>query len=280
MDSSDALQRAIERFMIGGKDEGSHGDDYDMKEEGHDDTGHQSMFLRQEEHLIAKAEKRYKQIFKTFCSFVNGEWMGADDQLGDVLHSIANIRSRLPIEENAQSLLIEHKRRSKNWMGCGYGEHFSFSSRSMRNEDIVKALSHDMIQHEKMMSSARALLSSISDCQDALGRKLEEMMKHHLEFGILVSRSSSSCVCCIERMSEIFSVLSMELYRKQCLVHAVLDPYKDGSPVGNGTSFTGSPDFGVSTQATKRACVEWPRGSKYSFIDTAKLSQIMNSCSF
>ena len=43
------------------------------------------------------------------------------------------------------------------------------------------ALSHDLMQHEKMMDGLRSLLANLSECHEALLRHLDVMTKHHSE---------------------------------------------------------------------------------------------------
>lgn len=262
---SASVQRAIEQFMVGRVDEEINRYDEDRN-------------LSAQDHKTKQAEKRYYQIYKAFCSFVKGEWMAVDDQLANILESIANIRSRLPIEANVLELAEQSSHNRKNWKCNGFSQRIS----RLPSDDIRLALSYDFIQHEKMMASARTMLSTFSDCQGALGRKLDEMMKHHLEFGSFFMRQNSSSVSCHEKMNEMYLILSMELHRKQCLIHVVVDSNIDEA-ISMNYNGTGG-EYGslmapeMPMKAIKRCCVEWPRGSKHSFVDTVRLSRMIESC--
>mmetsp|Transcript_14628 Transcript_14628/g.42885 ORF Transcript_14628/g.42885 Transcript_14628/m.42885 type:complete len:279 (-) Transcript_14628:44-880(-) len=265
---TDATQKAIQQFMIGQK-----GDE----EPVHDENKKLVRSVGEYHMTIRQAEKRYSLIFKRFCSFVEGEWMVCDDQLGGILQSIANIRSRLPMEKKCLNL-VAHNSQSENWMSSGFNQQDPHSSLVMSKEDIEISFSHDLIQHERMMASARSLLSSLSECQGALNRKLNEVVNHHREYEGFFLQVKNNPALFIERMNEIYAMLSIELYRKQCLVHTVLDTNIDdvlsanSSKSGLGNNF-GPMDLPETT--AKRCCIEWPRGSKYSFVNMVRLSQVM-----
>lgn len=273
VDHSASAQRAIEQFMVGTVDKETSLTNNEGTDGLNEENNHLLPVL--DNHTVKQAEKRYIQIFKSFCSFVKGGWMATDDQLADILHSIANIRSRLPIELKASGLVDRNYSSDENWSSYGFQ-----ASLSVPN-DVDLALSHDVIQHEKMMTSVRAMISCLSDCQGALGRKLDEIMKHNLQYGSFFMQENSP-ISCVEKINDLFSMLSMELHRKECLIFAVLNSNNDENfnteenrSGGERAFYMTSGEFHMN--AIKRCCVEWPRGSEHSFIDTVRLHSMIDS---
>jgi flagellar motor switch/type III secretory pathway protein FliN len=103
-------------------------------------------------------------------------------------------------------------------------------------DDIQLALSHDLLQHENMMVGARKLLASMADAQEALGRRLEELILHHMDTVEFIQslvhfdpQSSSIVVVMgmVDSLQDIYTSLAAELYRKQSSLQTLLDVTND-----------------------------------------------------
>ena len=179
------------------------------------------------------------------------------------------------------------------------------------------ALSHDLIQHEKMIDGLRSLLANLSECHEALLRHLDVMTKHHsecLDFldwgsqdgndidigndirndscngtstassitftldGSFASFEKAAGLTSI--MNEVMGMLSMELYRKQCLAYSILETVGDGLVVGGrdggsnertGAASSLEEEMGwedLCPQAVAERCSkQWPRGGKAGCVD-------------
>ena len=162
------------------------------------------------------------------------DWKDIDEKLLEVLASIANLRDRILWESKERSSLEEQQQQQRQevnpvygtkqaWDGYGY----RFRRRSHQGpsqlivEDIDLALSHDLLQHERMLSSMRTLISSLADVQDALGRRLDEWMIMETE------QSQQYADERLDHCQQIYVLLAQELYRKQMLVQRILDSYND-----------------------------------------------------
>ena len=253
---------------------------------------------RREEQRIRNTQRQYWRLYKNFFAIVETEWLDLDDQLMAVVGSIDNIRSRLPLE----SRILRHIRDEDEWEAKkpweGYAQ--GYSSRrehnfAMQVEDIRLAQGHDLVQHEKMLAGLRRLLSALSEVQDALGRKLDELMEHHWECsddaGIESAMdpqglSAVSLQTLVDEASMVYNQLSLELCRKQGLVQELLDSVDDDMIAGEekaahafgpeGDDILGG---GRSSRKTAFSCARaWPRDSDQSCLETPLLQRCLKRC--
>jgi hypothetical protein len=210
---------------------------------------------QQQQQQMKKAEKRYWQIFQNFAIMVRDEWLQLDDEAYKIVEAVSNIRNRLAMEDkllkNTFSLHHDMSASSsakKEW--ASHAHHPSTLVDIIQSRDVELALSHDLEQHEQMMSGLRSVFSSLSECHESLMRQMEIMMKHHSECCKDFHEASSSTTTTLtmvmteERMipgcttlgkaasltqvmARVLDMLSQELYRKQCLVHMILDTVHD-----------------------------------------------------
>ena len=110
---------------------------------------------------------------------------------------------------------------------------------------MQNALSHDMIQHEKMLAALRGLcFANLSECHEMILRYLDEITKYHLdclgdfrnvelaaEFEPSFLKTSGS----VGIMRDAIAMLSNEFYRKQFMVHIFLDSVEDELIEKNGS---------------------------------------------
>lgn len=183
------------------------------------------------------SKKKQESVFRAFQGRLE-EWKDLDGQLEQVVGSIANLRDRVVWE-----CLEKQNEEEKEWAGYGFR-----SSSCLSKEDVELALTHDLLQHERMLSGARGLISSLARVQDALGRRLDEWMMMELEDPQGGGERLDEC-------QQVYSLLAQELYRKQELVKQLLDSCHDGLLVGNRDQVFRK---GGSPQTIARRCVaQW-----------------------
>ena len=144
------------------------------------------------------------------------EWKDTDHQLEAVLSSMANLRDRIWWETQQMETIQAHK----PWEKCSFRP--SFMS-EMTLDDVQLALTHDLLQHEKMMVNGRKLIANLAQTQDGMGRRLDEwmMMNHD-------SALSPQGLMRLEQAQDIYRLLAEKLYARQELLKSVLDSSQDG----------------------------------------------------
>jgi hypothetical protein len=181
---------------------------------------------------VKKLERKYWQILHAFQGSLERDWLAVDDNLGGVVSSIANLRGRIVMESRKIFEQRDGSSKQGSWKRCGYRA----SGMDLTLDDIQLALSHDLLQHENMMLGARTLLASMADAQESLGRRLEELMVHHMDTMEVIQslvrfdpQSSSIVVVMgmVDGLQEIYTSLAAELYRKQSSVQTLLDATND-----------------------------------------------------
>jgi hypothetical protein len=187
-----------------------------------------------------KKQSSTRSVFRAFQGRLE-EWKDLDGQLEQVVGSIANLRDRIVWEFCVEKQ--QNDKEEKEWAGYGFR---SSSCCCLSKEDVELALTHDLLQHERMLSGARGLISSLARVQDALGRRLDEWMMMELEDPQGGGERLNEC-------QQVYSLLAQELYRKQELVQQLLDSCHDGMLVGNEELVFRK---GGSPQTIARRCVE------------------------
>lgn len=199
-DSDDAMQLAFQQYMMGGasaveeKSETEIARDQEVEKEEQ-----RKLKIQQLEQQMKKSERKYHQLFDKFHRILRDEWFDLDDQAYQVVESIVGIRTRLPMharllkqstqdeEDGGSNFDIEgyNGMDGKKWKNNGYNNRF-YNRGERKNihllrEDIQSALSHDMIQHEKMLAALRGLLANISECHEMILRICDEMTRYHFD---------------------------------------------------------------------------------------------------
>lgn len=229
--------------------------------------------LLHQKYSPARIEKKYWHVFKRFCSTVRKDWIDVDDQLEDVVHSVMNLRLRIPLEHKFLAKLEK-------------GQHTTDTAVAMflTIDDVNLALSHDLLQHEKMIAALRRLLSDVSKTHEYLGRQLDDAMHFHLYFSSSCetdSCASSSATALIDDMNRMYSMLSEELYRKQLLAITLTESSNDSLfliSTDEIEDYDKSDDTPRGINASSHVVKEWPRNSKKSCIDTTYFEQVMSKC--
>jgi len=242
-----------------------------------------------------------------------GEWLDVDDQCGTVVDSIANLRKRC---SNTGANLAKAKEQqeegdgdnfsrtgsggscissSSRWKQSGYrgrnnGAGGEFAS-CLTVDDLELTLSDELVRHEKMVALLRRLLGQLSQQQEAMGRKLDELVS---AAGSCVSSSSSHAVSYYhsggdyneedggddddkeeeevyaaaakeEECRQVFAATARELYRKQVLAQGLIfDVVAEADDsvvqVDDGAvvpSFAGLVDSGAA--AARKCAQRWTR---------------------
>ena len=249
---------------------------------------------RREEQYRRNNQRQYWRLYKSFFAIVDIEWLDIDNQLEAVVGSIDNIRSRLPMESRILNNINDEDdwESKKPWDGYALG----YSTRrehnfALRVEDIRLAQGHDLEQHEKMLAGLCRLLSALSEVQEALGRKLDELMDLHWgcceDVDLRSEYSSSSSIpmqTLVDEASLVYHQLALELYRKQGLVKELLDSVTDDMIEAEERSShkTGGDDImsvGRSSKGAASSCSkEWSRGSELSCVDNSLLLSCLKRC--
>jgi hypothetical protein len=162
-----------------------------------------------------KSMKRYGPVLKAFQGRLQ-EWKDSDDQLHQVLNSIVNLRNRIWWEKKN---LDQASMKPKLWAGCGYRTH---NQSLVLPDDVEMALSRDLLQHERMLSGARALISSMAQAQEVMGRRLDDF------FQLEEEAISDQGKIMLDQTLAVFHFLGEELYCKQVLISEVLDSCHNG----------------------------------------------------
>jgi hypothetical protein len=205
---------------------------------------------------FTKALRKYKPITNAFHGTLNRDWLEVDDNLGQVMASIANLRercwltSRLVAKQKQQEKrgswssrgggmnMIRNSnnntsRQKPSWKGHGF--RVDVQKTALCEDDLELALSHDLFQHERMLAGARKLLHKQGEAQEALGRRLDELLLHHMETYRYLDDSVTAAglaafegICSrVEHCQQLYSQSSKELYRKQSLAALVFDSVAD-----------------------------------------------------
>lgn len=188
---------------------------------------------------LGKALRKYDQIIGAFEGTLRRDWLDIDDNLEMVVHSIATLRERC-LWASKMLVLDFQQDRSQPWHGSGYREHGRQSS-FLSQSDIELALSSDLLQHEKMIAGVRKLLAAMQQGQEALGRRLDELMLLHLDCAVLFveteGHSYGNIIDRVERCEQLFGSLATELYRKQVLAEEIFES------VNNALLFDGAQKY-------------------------------------
>jgi hypothetical protein len=149
--------------------------------------------------------RKKANAIKSFQRVLVNDVLETDDRLEQFILSILNLRERIWKTSllSATKLGSESNRIRRMRYGYRFG-----SSNVLTSEDLELTIDHDLIQHEKMMSTCRKLLSSLGQSVESLGRRL-----HDLGFD--------------EECHVFYIEVSKELYRKQQLAAQLFDSAND-----------------------------------------------------
>jgi len=302
----DSMRLAFEQFMMSKGGSGSTGciDKKSMEEKAAALKAKDELARRNKMKMdMKRSEKKYWQMFRCFYDTIRNEWMDLDDQLEQVVSSMAGIRSRLPME----SCLLDRftdKAKKNEWACAGNNQvlltneldqvKINNNQLFMKEEDVLLAISHDLLQHEKMMECLRSLFANLSDCHEALSRTLDGLMKHHLQVceelllyeeseheSHITSSSLRRAMDLVNLLNETFGDLSLELHRKQILVSLIFESVKDDlfrEDVSMDQNNLNEVEFGLENLGPSKVMFkisrQWPRTSKWSQMNMPQLETL------
>jgi len=184
-------------------------------------------------------EKKIWANFNAFRKTVLEEWLDTENQILLCFHGISNIQYRIPMETQLLDALHNQQQVDLPWMHFGFtntslSSRFSsypshtymsdISSIPIQKQDVEKTLAYDCVQHEKLLSNLRSLLSSLATCQNELGRILDDAYRHQEQAHFLTfhpdtvepnSSVYSTSLLLYNTMNQVYRILSQELYKKQ-----------------------------------------------------------------
>jgi uncharacterized protein YfiM (DUF2279 family) len=207
---------------------------------------------------FSKALRKYKPITNAFHGTLVRDWLEVDDNLGQVMASIANLRERCWLTSRLVSKQKQQQQSKNSWSSReggmnmlrsnpskntirqkpswkGHGFRVDAEKMTLAEDDLDLALSHDLLQHERMLAGARKLIHSLGEAQEALGRRLDELLLHHMETYRYLDYSMTpdgfvafEGICSrVDHCQQLYSQSSKELYRKQSLAAQVFDSVAD-----------------------------------------------------
>jgi len=241
----------------------------------------------------SKEKKRYNQLIHSFNDKVTHTWIHIDDQILAVLQNIVSIRSRLPLEwkvlhsshlkdDNINPQDDDFGRDEDEWQQHGLQGKLKETPYSfhLHASDVQLALNHDMSQHEKMIAAIRTLMTNLSECHEALSRVVDTLWKFHLDCvqdrieGEEDEEDDGDMQnMVVDNVTEVYQMLSSELYRKQILIPLILESTQDeilGIEKGKITE-----GYRKGLQSARTCCKSWDRNSEESCIDENKLSYVL-----
>lgn len=269
---------------------------------------------------FTKALRKYKPITNAFHGTLDRDWWEVDDNLGQVMASIANLRqrcwlisSRLGVAKQQKQSWISKSRegggggmsiahQKPSWKGHGFrvddAPKTARAALLTETDDLELALQHDLLQHERMLAGARKLLHSLGEAQEALGRRLDELLLHHVEtyrylddpvvaatadgYGYVAFEGICGRV---DRCQLLYAQSSKELYRKQSLAAQVFDSVvdsllyreraSDGGGGGKGRGGDGDDAAQSPRAVAQRVVDQWSRTHREShFVSSLSLSAV------
>ena len=241
----------------------------------------------------SKEKKRYYQLINSFNDKVTHTWINIDDQILTVLQNVVSIRSRLPLEwkvlhsshlkdDNVNPQDDDYGRKEDDWKQHGLQGKLKETPYSfhLHTSDVQLALNHDMTQHEKILAAIRTLMTNLSDCHEALSRVVDTLWKFHLdctqdriEEDDDEDKEDGEIQDMVDNVTEVYQMLSSELYRKQLLIPLILESTQDEIlGIEKGKIIEGSRK---GLQSARECCKSWDRNSEESCIDESKLSYVL-----
>jgi hypothetical protein len=249
------------------------------------------------------------------------DWLEVDENLGQVMASIANLRERCWLTSHLVVKQKQQQSRNSSWSSRGSSMNMLRNNRTNPNnndndsfrqkplwkghgfradaqktalpeDDLELALSHDLLQHERMLAGARKLIHSLGEAQEALGRRLDELLLHHMETYRYLDYSMTAegfvafeGICSrVDHCQQLYSQSSKELYRKQSLAAQVFDSVADNLlyreravfRYGAGVSGGDGDDAARSPRAVAQRVVDqWPRTHRESHFHSSAVLRDM-----
>lgn len=228
-------------------------------------------------------KKRYYQLLRSFSDKIQYTWMDTDDQILSVLENIVSIRGRLPMEWKLRKRMMSGENcpeidEGEVWKYCGFQgkpkeADYSFH---LQVSDVQLALDHDMTQHEKMIAALRSLMTTLSDFHESLGRLVDTIWQFHLDCCEEISGDaekdgeevtlSDEMETLVQNATDLFQMLSVEMYRKQTLITFVVDTTQNDIFGANKQKLVET-EGDEPLKVVRKCCKAWPRTAPESSVD-------------
>mmetsp|Transcript_9846 Transcript_9846/g.14764 ORF Transcript_9846/g.14764 Transcript_9846/m.14764 type:complete len:253 (-) Transcript_9846:73-831(-) len=167
------------------------------------------------------ALRRYTAIYQTFCRSTQNDYLHHHNELERILQSLLDVRGNLVVEEKVLSAYTMDCN-NKSWMHYGLRNRVKgipSAGKYLVKTDVQSAHHHDLLQHEKLLAMLRRFGKKLYKAHCALGRHLDEMLRHHLS----VAADDDVCTQNVDQVNQVYHELSRELYHCQKLLEIVLD---------------------------------------------------------
>jgi hypothetical protein len=178
---------------------------------------------------IHPQKSSYVIIVKAFSQAMI-EWIEIDDQIGNIMQSVTNLRERIWHTSQLLNVMATAETvtstMTSSWKQGGYR-----SDRSchlvLQAKDLQLTVDHNLQHHERMIREMRHLISSENNIQEKLSRRFDELYRADVfELGVK-SNLNRSCdtmeLLSVEFCQILLVSMAKELYRKQCLVLQILN---------------------------------------------------------
>lgn len=164
--------------------------------------------------VTKKVQSVAGEFVKSVCN-----WLEVDDTGQELVQSISGLRERIWQISKELASMKQRTTKQAEWKKHGYRNR---NDELLSIEDLELALHHDVLQHERMLTSLRKMLSGTAQTQEAMGRRLDEFYRL-LDDAQMVRGSFLS----LEDCQGLYTATANELYRKQMLAEKVLDSVSD-----------------------------------------------------
>eukprot|EP00540_Astrosyne_radiata_P004916 CAMPEP_0116837964 /NCGR_PEP_ID=MMETSP0418-20121206/8948_1 /TAXON_ID=1158023 /ORGANISM="Astrosyne radiata, Strain 13vi08-1A" /LENGTH=269 /DNA_ID=CAMNT_0004467911 /DNA_START=420 /DNA_END=1229 /DNA_ORIENTATION=+ len=205
------MQAAFESFMLGGKTT-------TPTKKGSNSASLSTLTSPSPSPSLRKNKQQQKKawgIIKAYQTTLQMQWLDIDQDLHNLMISIAHLRDCIQMECR---YIHDNTPKKPSWQSFGL---HSQKQQVLQSMDVEMALSRDLLKHESMLETLRRLLAHLSEGQDALGRRLEEMyVLLHEEESVMDNDKIANALEC---MQNVYTVLAQDVYRKQQLSQGLLD---------------------------------------------------------
>jgi hypothetical protein len=233
-------QRAFQEFMMsGGQKAGSQTPTLSCSP-SHPTRPSSSSSSSKNNKAIQNIYRKYNAALHAFYASLFRNWLDIDEQLFQSVNAIASLRERMHLSSRALLQQQQQQQQQSHVVDGSGAENPSFWKEhgyrkqqhlSLSRDDLQLTLSDELLQHETMMTVMRRLMSSLAQEQEAMGRRLEEVMNYYaFEVGSVGEDDDDDDdvfgggrVDKMEECQQLYRATSSELYRKQVMVQEILE---------------------------------------------------------
>ena len=189
------------------------------------------------------------------------EWLPVDDNLHQLVQSIASLRQQIWYASGSAADAAAEKSNSSNrWRTCGYrGSSRRTCDRRLHTSDVQLALTHALLQHERMLAGLRKLIQALGQAQQAMVRRLDELLILYCTSNT-VPGAQVFMALQMEECRELYQATANELLRKQIMADQILESSSDAC-LQLGRNCEADPAASRSQQPrtiARKVATEWP----------------------